>query len=76
MMNASATEVLDKDAVEPPKNHCTNVCPLCGKPNDCGATDSTPCWCSSVKISESILQAIPREARNVICICRACAGAG
>ncbi|MEO7208271.1 MAG: cysteine-rich CWC family protein [Steroidobacteraceae bacterium] len=58
------------------ENHCPGICPLCGKPNGCGlATASTPCWCSSVTISESILKAIPPEARNVVCICKACATA-
>jgi hypothetical protein len=56
------------------EKQCSNVCPICGKPNGCGlATDSTPCWCTNVNIPESVLKAIPPEARNVVCICKACA---
>jgi hypothetical protein len=74
-MSASATAVVGEDPIiKPLANHGSDVCPLCGRPNGCGlATDSTPCWCTSVSISESILKAIPLEARNVVCICKACA---
>jgi hypothetical protein len=54
------------------------ICPLCGKNNGCAFSggkprDDTPCWCAALPISSDVLDAVPAEARNKICICRNCA---
>jgi Cysteine-rich CWC len=49
-------------------------CPLCGKPNECCPQGSeAACWCSAIKISPGVLETIPAEARNLVCMCKACA---
>jgi len=50
-------------------------CPLCGGPNDCAMVKNDPgtCWCFSTPIPDAVLAQLPEEARNVACVCRACA---
>lgn len=52
-------------------------CPLCGERNLCvlasGAEPGTPCWCGTVSIPAATLALVPEQAKNVACICRACA---
>lgn len=51
-------------------------CPLCGKENHCELSKpngcSSLCWCHSQQIPAEILERIPKEARNKVCICRDC----
>ncbi|HEX6275837.1 MAG TPA: cysteine-rich CWC family protein [Polyangiaceae bacterium] len=49
-------------------------CPLCGGPNACGMSSGAgTCWCSSAKIPAEVLERVPPEARDQICVCAACA---
>ena len=49
-------------------------CPLCGGPNECGrAAGLEECWCKTPRIPASVLAQVPAEARDRVCICRACA---
>ncbi|WP_295959259.1 cysteine-rich CWC family protein [Rhodoferax sp.] len=55
-------------------------CPLCGQPNRCAmemarstGLPQPPCWCLAVHIPAATLAAIPAQARNLACICSACA---
>jgi hypothetical protein len=49
-------------------------CPLCGGPNDCGiAAGASTCWCFSTDIPPDVRDRIPPEARDLACVCRACA---
>ncbi len=54
-------------------------CPLCGQSNACaiaaGKTRCEDCWCGAVTMPAGVLAAIPAEARERACICRACATA-
>ncbi|HVU04968.1 MAG TPA: cysteine-rich CWC family protein [Polyangiaceae bacterium] len=51
-----------------------NVCPSCGRPNDCqAALGKDTCWCFSVTIDPERLAAIPKEAVGKACLCPACA---
>jgi hypothetical protein len=55
-----------------------STCPLCGAANGCepAATGrfSGECWCTRVKIDETVLARIPEEDKGKACLCRACAG--
>jgi hypothetical protein len=49
-------------------------CPLCGGPNDCGiAAGASTCWCFTTDIPSDVRDRIPPEARDLACVCRACA---
>ncbi len=55
-------------------------CPLCGQPNRCAmeaarlsGTPAGPCWCTQVDFSADLLARVPAPARNLACICAACA---
>ena len=49
-------------------------CPLCGQTNQCGmAAGATSCWCFDTKIPADVLEKLPPEARELACVCRACA---
>ena len=58
-------------------------CPICGEPNQCAqaiakATGKPPeaCWCMtapfSEKLSAELLDRVPVEAQNKVCICSKC----
>ncbi|WP_300733548.1 cysteine-rich CWC family protein [Pseudomonas sp.] len=57
----------------------TDCCPACGARNNCSmanaASQDTPCWCFSVHIEPSALEALPPEWRNQACLCPNCAKA-
>jgi uncharacterized protein (TIGR00290 family) len=49
-------------------------CPLCGGDNACAmASGEQSCWCFTERISNAARDRIPPYARNVACICHACA---
>jgi hypothetical protein len=49
-------------------------CPLCGGPNECGiAAGASTCWCFTTEIPPDVRDRIPAEARDLACVCRACA---
>jgi len=52
------------------------LCPLCGGANDCQLCTpdayNGPCWCTRVKIPETLIAKVPTELRNKRCICREC----
>ena len=52
------------------------LCPLCGRPNDCQlcgtACHKGPCWCASVAIPEELVARVPVELKNRACICKEC----
>jgi len=51
-----------------------SICPLCGRPNDCGmAAGKSDCWCRYVTIPHEVLDRIPPEKSGKACVCRACA---
>jgi hypothetical protein len=51
-------------------------CPLCGNSNACGmAEGKSTCWCFDVKIAPEVIESIPAEAQDEVCICEKCATA-
>jgi hypothetical protein len=53
-----------------------SLCPVCGEPNTCAMSQGkavTECWCFGAPISESALQRIPSQAKNLACVCPRCA---
>ena len=57
-----------------PAGRRADVCPVCGRPNECGgAASKDRCWCSTVTIPHEALAAVPADARHRICICPRCA---
>jgi hypothetical protein len=49
-------------------------CPLCGEHNACGmAAGAGSCWCFSTKVPADVLERVPQEARDKVCVCEACA---
>jgi hypothetical protein len=47
---------------------------LCGGPNECGiAAGASTCWCFTTDIPSDVRDRIPAEARDLACVCRACA---
>jgi hypothetical protein len=49
-------------------------CPLCGSRNECGTEEGAgSCWCYEERIPEAVLDAVPDGARDLACVCRACA---
>ncbi len=49
-------------------------CPLCGDANECGmAEGARTCWCFTEGIAREVLERVPDEARDLACVCRACA---
>jgi hypothetical protein len=55
----------------------TDRCPICRESNDCGLTaGKTTCWCFDARIPAAALERVPAEARNLACICQACAARG
>jgi hypothetical protein len=49
-------------------------CPLCAGDNACGAAaGESTCWCFTEPIPAEVRERIPPEARDVACICHACA---
>lgn len=55
------------------------ICPLCGKNNQCGqlcsGDNKDACWCASgeLEFPESLLNRVSNAAKNRACICKACA---
>jgi hypothetical protein len=59
------------DIIDPAK------CPLCGENNDCQNICGDPepnknCWCKEVKFPKQLLDAVPVETKNKVCICQRC----
>jgi hypothetical protein len=51
-----------------------NTCPACGETNACGMLQGqSECWCFQLKIPAEALERVPRDAKNVACICARCA---
>ena len=49
-------------------------CPLCGDGNACGmAEGAETCWCFDTTVPDEVIDRVPAEARDVACVCRACA---
>ncbi|MGC4083877.1 MAG: cysteine-rich CWC family protein [Vicinamibacterales bacterium] len=49
-------------------------CPLCGENNDCGVAQSAgDCWCFSLKVPDDVLDRVPPELRDKVCVCERCA---
>jgi hypothetical protein len=48
----------------------TTPCARCGAPFHCGAHDSVPCWCSSLKLDRERLAELSR--RYTGCLCGRC----
>jgi uncharacterized protein (TIGR00290 family) len=49
-------------------------CPLCGASNDCAAAEGRDsCWCFYERIPAEVQNRVPPYARNLACICQACA---
>ena len=55
----------------------TRLCPACGASNQCSLADprsaTQACWCYSVQIDPSVIEALPAELRNSACLCPRCA---
>lgn len=70
---------MERATIAPPPPRLT--CPVCGEPNGCepaagGRFDGAPCWCTSVKISQEILDRLPEADRRTACLCLRCATGG
>jgi hypothetical protein len=49
-------------------------CPLCREPNACGMADGgITCWCFATKIPADVLESVPPDSRDKVCVCEACA---
>jgi hypothetical protein len=52
----------------------TDLCPLCGAPNACGvAAGNSDCWCFTTGVPTEVIDRIPAEERDRVCVCPACA---
>ncbi|MFB4393259.1 MULTISPECIES: cysteine-rich CWC family protein [unclassified Pseudomonas] len=55
----------------------TQRCPACGASNQCGLADprsaTQGCWCFTVQIDPTVLEALPDELRDKACLCPRCA---
>jgi hypothetical protein len=67
-------------SVTTPTPTAASLCPLCGQPNQCAmeiehatGVEQAPCWCTQVTFSQSLLDSIPATARQMSCVCAACA---
>ncbi|MFT4146249.1 MAG: cysteine-rich CWC family protein [Mobilitalea sp.] len=49
-----------------------DICPLCGKPNNCQHTIGMGCWCEKEYFPEELLNLIPEEKKMKACICKNC----
>lgn len=47
------------------------LCPLCERENHC-SVQSGECWCFHTKVPQELLDRIPVELRNKVCICSKC----
>jgi uncharacterized protein (TIGR00290 family) len=57
-----------------PNKTTPHRCPLCGSDNACAAASGEQsCWCFTERIPHEVQDRIPPYARNVACICQACA---
>lgn len=64
------------EAIDPNYDHHSEYiderrCPLCGRPNQCGAKNGD-CWCFHTKVPDELRSRIPEERRGKACICRQC----
>jgi hypothetical protein len=53
-------------------------CPLCDQPNHCEMAEGqsvSVCWCTSIRLTVDMLEAVPTKDRSVRCICATCARA-
>jgi hypothetical protein len=56
------------------------LCPLCGEANRCAleieretGVKQGQCWCTQVDFTMELLAEVPLAAKNLSCICAACA---
>ncbi|MFA7091046.1 MAG: cysteine-rich CWC family protein [Arcobacteraceae bacterium] len=49
-----------------------NICPLCKKPNLCGAKRTAPCWCNTIEVPQALRELVPSELKTKACICQEC----
>ncbi|MCC5844413.1 MAG: cysteine-rich CWC family protein [Verrucomicrobia bacterium] len=50
-----------------------STCPLCGRPNHCGAcSNAASCWCAEIVIPAELIARVPAASRNKACICGLC----
>ena len=53
-------------------------CPLCDQPNRCAMVEDesiSACWCTSIRLTEDMLETTPAKDRGVRCVCATCARA-
>jgi len=54
----------------------SRICPICHQPNGCQKNSDEithlKCWCTSVEVTERLLQRIPLSVRGKACVCKAC----
>jgi Cysteine-rich CWC len=49
-------------------------CPLCAGDNNCGAArGSGTCWCFTLRVPEDVLERVPPDLRDQVCVCERCA---
>lgn len=54
-----------------------SICPLCRRPNRCGALSGAPdgadrCWCHRTRVPPGLLARVPEPLRGLACICPDC----
>ena len=49
-----------------------NICPICGKKNNCQFEKKEDCWCKNITISSDLLKQVPNKAQGKACICIDC----
>lgn len=47
------------------------ICPLCGRANNC-QHGKKECWCFTTKIPEELIKKIPEGKKGSACICKSC----
>jgi len=53
-------------------------CPLCDQANRCAMAENesvSACWCTSIRLTEDMLEEVPAKDRGVRCVCATCARA-
>ncbi|NQY02133.1 MAG: cysteine-rich CWC family protein [Halieaceae bacterium] len=62
-------------STDPTENDAGQHCPLCGADNHCAIAagkNAIQCWCMRTEFPQTLLDRVPDEAKNRVCICERC----